>query len=271
MYSVLALDLDGTLTNAKKQITPKTKDAVQRARQAGCHIVLASGRPLLGIEHVATSLDLMGSEGTILAYNGGQLFDTRTKQVLWERSVDIETIRTCFSYARAHKLASLSYDEVGIITEMDEDPYVGKEAYNNAIPIRKVSNLINEVSNPMPKVMIVGEPARLQKAREDLSLLVGDEADLGFSEPCFMEITAKGVQKASSLLVLLSLLKKGKDSLMVIGDGFNDVPMFSVASLAVAMENASDEVKAYAHVITESNEHDGVALAIEQYILTKQQ
>ncbi len=153
---------------------------------------------------------------------------------------------------------------------MEDDVYVGKEAYNNAIPIRKVSNLVEEVQHPMPKVMIVGEPILLQKAREDLLPLVGNVADLGFSEPCFMEITAKGVQKASSLQVLLSLLGKDESSLMVIGDGLNDVPMFGIAALAVAMDNASDEVKSHAHVITDSNEHDGgVALAFERYILTK--
>jgi hypothetical protein len=77
------------------------------------------------------------------------------------------------------------------------------------------------------------------------------------------------VQKASSLQVLLSLLGKDESSLMVIGDGYNDLPMFDIAALAVAMDNASDEVKSHAHVITDSNEHDGVALALERYILTK--
>jgi Cof subfamily protein (haloacid dehalogenase superfamily) len=255
MYTVVALDLDGTLTNEKKEITPRTRNAIKRAREQGCHIVLASGRPLLGIEHVASSLDLMGSEGTILAYNGGQLFDTRSSKVLWERTVDLETIYTCFRYAREHHLAALSYDEVGVITEMEDDDYVAKEAYNNAIPIRKV--------------MIVGEPLLLQKARMDLLPLVGHVADLGFSEPFFMEITAKGVQKASSLQVLLSLLGRDERSLMVIGDGLNDVPMFRIAALSVAMGNASDEVKSHAHVVTDSNEQDGVALAFERYILTK--
>jgi hypothetical protein len=84
-----------------------------------------------------------------------------------------------------------------------------------------------------------------------------------------MEITAKGVQKASSLQVLLSLLGRDERSLMVIGDGLNDVPMFRIAALSVAMGNASDEVKSHAHVVTDSNEQDGVALAFERYILTK--
>ena len=223
MYTVVALDLDGTLTNEKKEITPRTRDAIKRAREQGCHIVLASGRPLLGIEHVASSLDLMAVKAPFLPIMADS--SLIHEQVRYSGNVQwtLRPFHTCFSYAREHHLAALSYDEEGVITEMADDVHVAKEAYNNAIPIRKVSNLIKEVQHPMPKVMIVGEPLLLQKAREDLLPLVGDVADLGFSEPCFMEITAKGVQKASSLQVLLSLLGKDESSLMVIGDGLNDL------------------------------------------------
>ncbi len=269
MYKVLALDLDGTLTTEEKRITDRTKKAIAKARELGCHITLASGRPLLGIKHVAAELGLMGSEGTILAYNGGLLFDTKTQSTLWQRTVDVQTIHTCFSYARKHNLAALSYNEVGAITEMPDDQYVIKEAFNNAIPITRVEDLIYCSTEPMPKVMIVGEHELLKKAQKDLLSQVGDKADIGFSEPFFMEITAKGVQKASSLQVLLSLFHLTEDDLMVIGDGLNDIPMFGVAGLAVAMGNASDEVKSHAHTITASNEEDGVAIAIERYILSK--
>lgn len=269
VYTVLALDLDGTLTNTTKEISERNKNAVLAARERGVHVVLASGRPVLGIEHVARELGLIGTEATILAYNGGQLVSTADLSVLWERTVDLRTIQTCFRYAKQNGLAALSYDEVGVITEMPDDVHVKLEAYNNAIPIRRVDDLIAETPKPMPKVMIVGEPARLLQARHDLLPLVGEQADLGFSDPFFMEITAKGVQKASSLRVLLGLLGKNEDELMVIGDGLNDVPMFSIAGLAVVMANASDEVKAHAHVLTSSNDEDGVAKAIETHILAK--
>ena len=267
MYTVLALDLDGTLTTSTKKITERTKHAIELARKRGVHIVLASGRPLIGILSVAKELDLIGKDATILAYNGGQLVSTTDLGVLWQQTVDLQTIHTCFTYAQEKRLAALSYDADGVITEMPDDKHVHVEAYNNAIPIKKVASLLDEVQQPMPKIMIVGDPGRVQVAREDLLELVGDVADIGFSEPFFMEITAKGVQKASSLLKLLSLRNQRQEHLMVIGDGLNDVPMFSVAGLAVAMENASEQVKAHAHVMTSDNDHEGVALAIEQHIL----
>lgn len=269
MYTTLALDLDGTLTTSTKQITAATIEAVQQAHQRGVHIVLASGRPVLGIIPVARTLGLLGENATILAYNGGQLVSTKNLEVLWEKTVDVQTIHTCFAYAKGQNLAALSYDKEGVITEMPADRHVLLEAYNNAIPIRKVDDLIAEVQHPMPKVMIVGEPKKLLAARKALLPLVGDAADLGFSDPFFMEITAKGVHKASSLTMLLSLLGHAAKDLMVVGDGLNDVPMFGIAGLAVAMANASDEVKTHAHATTASNNEDGVALAIERHILTK--
>ena len=105
MYTTLALDLDGTLTTSTKEITLRSKEAVQRAYDKGVHIVLASGRPVLGIVPVAEKLGLLGEDATILAYNGGQLVSTRDLEVIWEK-VDLRTIHTCFAYARRHKLAA---------------------------------------------------------------------------------------------------------------------------------------------------------------------
>lgn len=266
-YSLLALDLDGTLTNSQKEVTPRSRDAIDAALDLGVCVTLASGRPVLGIAPLAHSLGLFSRHAYILAYNGAQLISCETDTVVWERTVDLDAIRTAFSFAKEKGLAALSYDGVGVITEMPDDPFVHKEAYNNSIPIRRVEDLLSEVNSPQPKVMIVGEPSLLAPAQKELQLLLGDRADASFSEPCFMEITAKGVQKAASLDVLLSILGKERSSLMVVGDGLNDVPMLAIAGLAVAMENSSLEVKSHAHEVTASNDDEGVALAIERHIL----
>ncbi len=268
-YSLLALDLDGTLTNSQKEVTPRSRKAIDAALDLGVCVTLASGRPVLGIAPLARSLSLFGRNAYMLAYNGAQLISCETNKVVWERTVGLDAIEIVFAYARQKGMASLCYDEQGVITEMPSDPYVHKEAFNNGIPIRAVDNLLSLVTTPQPKVMIVGEPSLLIPARKELQALLGDRADASFSEPCFMEITAKGVQKAASLDVLLSLLGKDRSSLMVVGDGLNDVPMLAIAALGVAMENSSEEVKAHAHEVTSSNDEDGVALAIEKHILRK--
>jgi hypothetical protein len=266
-YSLLALDLDGTLTNSQKQVTLRSRAAIGAALDLGVCVILASGRPVLGIAPLAYSLGLFGRNAYMLAYNGAQLISCETNTVVWERTVGLDAIERVFNFAKAKGLASLCYDGEGVITEMPDDPFVRKEAYNNGIPIKGVDTLFPMVKTPQPKVMIVGEPSLLIPARSELQFLLGDSADASFSEPCFMEITAKGVQKATSLDVLLSLLGEKRESLMVVGDGLNDIPMLAIAGLAVAMENSSLEVKEHAHTVTASNDDDGVALAIEKHIL----
>ncbi|WP_320127694.1 Cof-type HAD-IIB family hydrolase [uncultured Sphaerochaeta sp.] len=266
-YSVLALDLDGTLTDSQKRVSPASKAAIHAAIGQGVAVVLASGRPMIGIKPVAQELDLFNLGGFIISYNGAKILNCKTGVTVFERTIRLEEILTTLNFARLKDLAFVSYDKNGIITDHPDDPYVGKEAFNNAIPIRYVPNLEQTILEAQPKVMIVGKPELLAPAQKDLQELLGSRATVAFSEPCFMEITARGIQKASSLDILLSLLGKNRSDLMVIGDGLNDIPMFDIAGLAVAMENSQEETKKHAHVHTASNDNDGVALAIERYIL----
>ena len=88
------------------------------------------------------------------------------------------------------------------------------------------------------------------------------------SEPYFMEVTPLGIEKASALQTLLDYLGLTRDDLMAIGDGLNDIPMLKFAGLSIAMENAYEETKQYADDVTLSNDEDGVAAAVEKYILS---
>ena len=91
-YKVLALDLDGTLTNSEKIITPRTKAALMEAAARGVCIVLASGRPTVGIEPLARELELQKYGGCILSYNGGKTIDCTTVHVLMQHAFPTELI-----------------------------------------------------------------------------------------------------------------------------------------------------------------------------------
>jgi Cof subfamily protein (haloacid dehalogenase superfamily) len=266
-YTVLALDLDGTLTDSEKKVSDSSKKTIHEAIAKGVSIVLASGRPLLGVEPIARELDLFKLGGYMLSYNGARIISCKTGEIIWERDIALSEIQKTIDFANKENLAFLSYDKQGVITDSPDDPYVKMEAYNNSIPIKYVQNMKEAVLSPQPKVMIVGKPASLALAQPKLQALLGETVLVSFSEPCFMEITASGVHKASSLSVLLKLLGKDRSELMVIGDGLNDIPMFDLAGFAVAMENSQAETKLHAHAHTASNDNDGVAQAIKTYIL----
>ena len=266
-YKLLALDLDGTLTDNRKCVSAKNKEYISKARGKGVEIILASGRPVIGILPVAGELDMWTEGGYIMAYNGGQIIDCRTHRDLVKRTVPMEFVHDICDVRNHFDVFPLTYNETGVICENDTDIFVKREAFNNSIPIIKVSDLEKEITEPKVKFMVVGDPVELQKAYEYLKGKFEDKLSIFFSEPFFLEITPSGIGKDSALRELENILKVTSAQLMVCGDGLNDIPMLECAGLAVAMDNAYDEVKKIADHITSSNEDDGVAEAIRRFIL----
>ena len=266
-YRLLALDLDGTLTNHQKQVSEKNKIYIRRAQEAGVDIILASGRPVIGIENVARALDLYHTGGYILAYNGGQIIDCKTGKSLVERFIPMEYYHDICDVIHRFRVFPLTYNDAGVICEDDEDIYVKKEGYNNSVPIIKVPSLEAAVTKPVVKFMVVGEPSELVKAKEYLEGRFRGLLNLFFSEPYFMEVTPPGIEKASALGELTKILGISREKLMACGDGLNDIPMLEYAGFSVAMSNAYDETKKVADYIAPSNEDDGVAEAIRLFIL----
>ena len=262
----LALDLDGTLTNNAKKITPRTRSAIGAALDQGIKIILASGRPVLGIKPSAEILGLFKRGGFILAYNGGQIIDCKEDNVIFERLLPPDYYREICSFARSAGLHALTYDENGVVAESDTAAYVIKEAYNNTIPIRKAGLLEEAVAAPVVKFMIVGEPERIASALPDAQRIFSGRINVFLSEPYFMELTFPGIEKASALAFLTEYLGIKQERLVAIGDGLNDIPMLQYSGYAVAMGNAYEEVKEVSDYVTLSNEDDGVAVFLEKFV-----
>ena len=267
-YKVLALDLDGTLTNTEKVITPRTKAALQEAARRGVCIVLASGRPTVGIEPLARELELEKYGGCILSYNGGKIIDCRTGQTLVQHAFPADLIEPVCTFSRYWNVVPLTYDKNGIVTEVPDAPYVLEEARINKIPVRKVENLPAEVTYPINKLLLVGDPVDMPHVEELMQQKFAGKLSIYRSAPFFIETMPLGVEKSASLALLLKNMGLGPENLMACGDGLNDRSMISYAGVGVAMQNAEDAVKAVADYVTAAdNNHDGVAEAIEKFIL----
>lgn len=264
-YKMIALDLDGTLTNHDKVVTPLTRAALLKAQENGAAIVLASGRPTYGIEPVADCLELDRRGGFILSYNGGKIVDWQSREELYSKSLPQDVIPVLHSYARAHGYALLGYVGNEIVTESPFDKYVAEESRINKMAVRHVDNLPASLEPHPTKLLMTGDPARMIEAEEELSRLVGNRMDVFRSAPFFVELVPQGIDKAQSLLRLLSRLNLSPQDLMAFGDGYNDLSMLKLAAMGVAMENAAPEVRAEADFVTLSNEHDGVAHALKRW------
>lgn len=264
-YRAIALDLDGTLTNHAKVVTPKTREALLQAEAEGVVIILASGRPTYGIEPVAECLELDKRGGYILSYNGGNIVNAKTGEKLFAQFLPDEVIPILYRYAKEKNHALLGYAGNEIITEMPDDQYVKEESRINKMNIRKVENLFEALEPHPTKLLMTGDPADMLKAENELSEILGDRMDIFRSAPFFLELVPKGIDKAKSLLRLLSKINLTPADMIAFGDGYNDLSMLKLAGMGVAMQNAAPEVRAEADYITLSNEEDGVAAALEHF------
>ena len=157
-YKLLVLDLDGTLTNSRKEITPNTLEILHLAQRQGIKIILASGRPTYGIVPLAQALKLDEFGGYILSYNGGEIIDWKTKEVLYENVLNPEVIPYLYQCAKENNFAIVTYDNEYVLTETPDDIYVQKEAILNVMQTKKVKHFPSAIEFPVAKCLIVGEP-----------------------------------------------------------------------------------------------------------------
>ena len=261
-FRAIALDLDGTLTNHDKVVTPRTRQALLKAQELGTVIILASGRPTYGIVPVAECLELEKRGGYILSYNGGNIVNAKTGEKLFSQFLPDAVIPILYKYAKEKNHALLGYAGNEIITEMPDDQYVKEESRINKMNIRKVDNLLDALEPHPTKLLMTGDPTDMIKAEEELVEILGEKMDIFRSAPFFLELVPKGIDKAQSLLRLLSKINLTPADLMAFGDGYNDLSMLKLAGVGVAMANAAPEVRADADYVTLSNEEDGVAAAL---------
>lgn len=269
-YKLLVLDVDGTLLNEKKEITPRTHAALLKVQQMGVHIVLASGRPTGGVMPLAEALELNHYGGFILSYNGGQIINAQTGELLFEKRIDPQMLPYLDKKAKKNDFAILTYHKNQLITDKPDNQHVRDEAQLSGMEVVGTDNFVEAVDFAPCKCMLVSD---------DEEALVGLEnhwkkrldgvLDVFRSEPFFLEVVPPSIDKGNTLGILMSKLSVLPEEVVAIGDGVCDVSMLQLAGLGIAMGNAQDSVKACADVTTLPNTHEGVAIAVEKAILAE--
>lgn len=267
MRKVLVLDLDGTLTNNEKKITPKTKEAVMRMQREGHIVVLASGRPTLGTIPIAKELELGRYEGYILSYNGGKITQCSTGEVVYQQMLPARVVPELFKTADELGIGMMTYNQEGIVANMHHDEFMELEAMINRLKLQHFENPIEQISSAVNKCLGTAPIEIAPEIEKKFAEKYGDCISVSRSEPFFIELVPLGIDKGSSLVKICDILGCTKDDIIACGDGYNDISMIEFAGLGVAMENAQKPVKRVADYITRSNEEDGVAHVIHKFVL----
>lgn len=265
-YEVLVLDIDGTLTNSDKVITPKTLEAILETQKRGHTVVLASGRPTPGIVSLAKQLKLDEYGGYILSYNGAKIINYKTGAVIYNKVIPTEYIPEIYQIAKEHNLGLITYSKDHILSATGMNPYIELESNIIHIPVVEIDNWAEFVDFPVNKCLMSADGDYLKTIEPIVKEHFKDRLNVYRSEPFFLEIMPQSIDKAHSLGKLLNHLGLSKEQLISCGDGFNDISMIEYAGLGVAMANAQSKVKESADYITLSNNEDGVAHVIEQFM-----
>lgn len=266
-YQVLVLDLDGTLTNSKKEITAPTKQALIEIQEAGKIIVLASGRPINGVAPLAAELRMDRFGGYMLSFNGARITRCSTGEILYDRTVPPEIIRPIYDYVRTFPgLDLISYTDTQILSGIRPNNYVEIESGINNMEIVSVEDFPAALDFPVNKLLIPGDPQVLETLIDPLRAKYHGLLNIYRSEPFFLEIMPRNIDKAQSLQKLLNSIGLTADSMICCGDGYNDLSMIEFAGLGVAMENAQPIIKESADYITRSNDEDGILHVVNQFM-----
>ena len=268
-YRMIALDLDGTLTNSEKKISEPTLQALLDIQEKGFKVVLASGRPTPGISKLAQKLKLASYGGYVLSYNGGQIIECSTSRIIHQKLLPLSIIPGIFAFAKANNVGLMTYTSDCILTGTATDKYMETESRICGLPIRTVPDFVESIDFDINKCLLTGEPAYLAEVEVKLRELYGKSFSLYRSEPFFLEFMPQDIDKAYGLKLLLADVGLSPEQLICCGDGFNDITMIEYAGLGVAMANAQECVKSVANYVTASNDEDGILHVIEKFILQK--
>lgn len=265
MKKALVLDIDGTLTNSKKEITPATRQALQELMKRGQKVILASGRPTPGMLRYEKELELERYGGYLLSFNGARIVDCYTGDIIYQRILPLPLLPGLFRFAGENGCGLITYLGDEVISAFPADKYVELEARINGLPVRQVDNFTEFVDFDINKCLMTAEPEKAERLEQELQVRYRDRADIYRSEPYFIEIVPKNVSKAASLDKILPVLGVTRENTVCCGDGFNDISMIEYAGVGVAMGNAQQAVKEAADYVTASNDEDGLIQVIEKF------
>ena len=264
---VLVLDIDGTLTNSRKEITPATKRAVQEVLKQGHKVILASGRPTPGTRRYERELELGRFHGYLLGYNGAEIVDCRTGRTMQQYLLPLSVVPQVYAFTKEWGLGLMTYSADQIISAYEPDEYVLLESQVNQMPLRVVENFTEYVNFDIHKCLITTPPEKAQGYVTALKTLLGETVSVYRSEAFYIEIMPQNVDKATSLHRMLTSMGIGREDTICCGDSFNDIPMVQYAGVGVAMGNAKQALKDVADYITDTNDRDGLVPVIEKFIL----
>lgn len=263
---LLALDIDGTLTNQMNTVSPRNIAAIQRAREAGIVVTLATGRGCIATKPIWQQADLHGAS---IQYGGAMIVDIDSEKVQKLHALDPAVIRDVLNFASEIEVPAQIYVDETVILERITPVSKGYIGRHN-LPYIVDPDIRSKSFQHVPKILAFATNGQEEALFQTFQQRFGGIVQVSRSNPVFIEINCLGVTKATALKELSEQLGIARSNVCAIGDNFLDREMIEWAGLGVCMEDGAEEVKAVSDLIIPSCDEDGVAYFIEHYALADQ-
>lgn len=264
-------DLDGTLLNSKKEITPENRAAIEAARQKGHSIVVATGRSTVNMMLQLDRLGLRQPGCYAITFNGSSVIRCDTGEVIRWEALDMGTVQYIVEEARAWGIHCQAYDEKETIAEKQTEELIRYDK-NNGGHSRLVPDIVKALEKEPPKLLLADlkDREKLEQFQAAHQELLKGKADSFFSCREYLEYVPAGVNKGSAIRWLCDYLDVSLADTVAAGDAANDLHMIRTAGIGAAMCNGEPEVRAAADYVTiHDNDHSGVAEILEKFLLTE--
>lgn len=250
-------DVDGTLVDGKKQLTPGVKAAVRQLGAAGVDFTIISARPRSGMIWIA---DALGIDAPMGAFNGGILF-TRDGTVHAHHVIDRAVVEGVFALAEGAAVDRWVFADDRWYASTDRGAHVASERLaSSQAPVLRQD--FTDLYDRADKITFVSDDAGLLKGLAEKAKGFVDRATIVQSQTYYLDITALAANKGEGIVALTGALGVPLAETAAFGDQANDVPMFARAGVSYAMGQGPEAVRAKATHVVASNDEDGVAEAI---------
>lgn len=260
---LIAIDMDDTLLTSELTLSPRTVAAVTAAQAKGVAVAIATGRMFSSALPYARQLAM---QVPIITYNGGMIRHPQTDVTLFHQTIDqgvASQVKELFKQQGWYLQAYV--DDILYVAERSWEA----KAYEALAGVEAVAlgeAFFSTLQAPT-KMLAMAEPELLAQIEATIQAQIGDLIFTATSKPTYLELTHPTVNKGRALALLGQHIGVQRQEIMAIGDSNNDYPMIEYAGMGVAMGNASARLQAVAQFVTADNDNDGVAKAIERFVL----
>jgi Cof subfamily protein (haloacid dehalogenase superfamily) len=268
-YRLLAIDLDKTLLDNSHNVSRRNYDALKKCQTMGIYVVLASGRE---VETINRFSDELGIYDPIIACVGAIVCGEKRRggrDILYHKPIPMGLVDRVMEFTEAMGWC-LTVHYPGKILALERNKYTDIYANQTGATFTFVNEFYEIIEGTQPtKLIIIVDADMREDVYHQFAERWGTEANVTRTNPEYVELNAKGVDKGNALIELCRIVGIPIDQVMAFGDNYSDLPMLEVAGGKVLMDNASDEIKAELKrrfndlTIAPSNEDDGVASIIE--------